>query len=253
MSAYTKATMPNWASAPLDEAGRWTIEWQMFLQAIFNRTGGAGSPIDINTLQQQDEISQDVPPQNAATMSALRGVEELWSEQRVPENMSAVYARLSDLEAIIQTGIDLGPVFQKLSDLEAAIQIGVDLGPVFQRLSDLEAAQADYRLPPTQINEQWNAPVFANAWANLAAPNNPAGYWKDSFGVVHLRGGIQSGTINTAAFTLPIGYRPNNTEVFAVTSNGAFGSVSVSSAGAVTPTVGSNVSVYLDGLTFRAA
>lgn len=224
---------PTTANFPSSRPDWMPPEWYAFFMALFSRTGGPGSPIDILTLQKQGEISQDVPPQNAATMSALRGVEELWSEQRPPENLSAVYARLSDLEAIIQTGIDLGPVFQ--------------------RLSDLEAAQADYRLPPTQINEQWNAPTLINSWVNFGAPFNPVGYWKDPNGVVHLRGMVKSGTINTTAFTLPLGYRPANSELFAVPSNSAFGRITVDAGGGVTPDIGSNASINIDGITFRAA
>jgi hypothetical protein len=96
-------------------------EWYAFFMALFSRTGGPGSPIDILTLQKQDEISQDVPPQNAATMSALRGVEELWSEQRAPENLSAILSRLADLENALQAYPDLGSIAQRLNDLESLL------------------------------------------------------------------------------------------------------------------------------------
>ena len=58
-----------------------------------------------------------------------------------------------------------------------------------------------------------NATPLTNGWvAGSSAP----GYFKDEFGIVHLRGAIKSGTTSVAAFTLPTGYRPAATVVFPV-------------------------------------
>jgi hypothetical protein len=92
--------------------------------------------------------------------------------------------------------------------------------------------------------------VFKNSWVNFGAPNESASYYKDPLGVVRLRGIVKSGTINTAMFTLPAGYRPSNTRHFAVVSNGAFGDVYVDSSGNVICSVGSNTWVSLDSVTF---
>ena len=55
--------------------------------------------------------------------------------------------------------------------------------------------------------------TLANGWvAGSSAP----GYFKDEFGIVHLRGAIKSGTTSVAAFVLPSGYRPAVTCVFPV-------------------------------------
>jgi hypothetical protein len=95
----------------------------------------------------------------------------------------------------------------------------------------------------------WTAPAYTNSWVDFGAPNltvafRLVGNW------VELRGTMKSGTINAAAFTLPAGYRPTATAQFAVPSNSLFGMVSITSAGVVTPVVGSNVSVSLDGIHF---
>lgn len=95
------------------------------------------------------------------------------------------------------------------------------------------------------------AASFTNAWANFGAPYYNAAYWLDPFNFVHLRGNIKSGTIGLAAFTLPPGYRPSATISLPVESNGAFGSVTISSGGVVTPTVGSNVRVSLDSIIYK--
>ena len=55
--------------------------------------------------------------------------------------------------------------------------------------------------------------TLTNGWvAGSSAP----GYFKDEFGIVHLRGAIKSGTTSVAAFVLPSGNRPAVTCVFPV-------------------------------------
>jgi hypothetical protein len=95
-------------------------------------------------------------------------------------------------------------------------------------------------------------PYFKNSWVNYGSPYNPAGYWLDPLGVVHLRGVLKTGTVGSAAFTLPPGVRPANTELFVCISNGAVGRVEVSASGDVTPlSPSSNVYVSLDGITYK--
>jgi hypothetical protein len=52
----------------------------------------------------------------------------------------------------------------------------------------------------------WIAPSLINSWANVAGWG--AGYLRDPFGVVHLRGRVNGGANNSVAFVLPAGYRP---------------------------------------------
>lgn len=104
------------------------------------------------------------------------------------------------------------------------------------------------------VQQAWIAPTLGNSWVNFDAVNyNPAGYFKDTLGIVHLKGIIKDGTITSAAFTLPVGYRPPKIEWHAVMSNGAFGYCTVSSDGQVIPQAGNNASFSLDGITFRGA
>lgn len=57
--------------------------------------------------------------------------------------------------------------------------------------------------------QNWTAATLVNSWANQVN-YNPAGYRKDSNGMVHLRGNMTSGAAFTVCFTLPAGYRPAN-------------------------------------------
>jgi hypothetical protein len=63
---------------------------------------------------------------------------------------------------------------------------------------------------------------------------------------------MKDGTVNSAAFTLPPGYRPEKTLLFSVLSNATIGGVSISAAGVVTPiTPSNNAYVSLDGIRFK--
>ena len=76
---------------------------------------------------------------------------------------------------------------------------------------------------------------FSNSWVNYGGGYSNAGYKKIAGDCIKLRGLIKSGTVNSAAFTLPVGYRPPASTLFAVDSNSAYGRVYVSSAGVVIP------------------
>jgi hypothetical protein len=103
------------------------------------------------------------------------------------------------------------------------------------------------------VNDPWtDISSFTNSWTNYNSSYNSAGYYKDALGVVHLRGMISSGTMGNSAFTLPSGYRPGKILLRVVASNGAFGDVYIRPDGTVSPTVGNNAYVSLDGLSFKA-
>lgn len=97
-------------------------------------------------------------------------------------------------------------------------------------------------------------PDFANAWVAYGAPYANPSFTRLADGYIQLHGVIKNGTVGSAAFTLPPGYRPTTPIPFAVVSNGVFGRVDVGSDGTVTPlTPSSNASVVLDQIRFKAA
>ncbi len=102
--------------------------------------------------------------------------------------------------------------------------------------------------------EAWNTiQTFQNSWVNYGSGYTDAQYFKDQFGVVHLRGLVKSGTIGTVpVFTLPAGYRPAKNHLIAACSNSAYGQVNVNPNGEVWAQVGSNVWFSLDTVSFRA-
>lgn len=98
--------------------------------------------------------------------------------------------------------------------------------------------------------EDWIAPTLLNSWVNYGATFPPAGYFKDNFGIVHLRGLIKDGIIGSPAFVLPEGYRSINHLHFSVPSNNAYGDCFINSNGSVTPTIGNNTWFSLTGIAF---
>jgi hypothetical protein len=109
--------------------------------------------------------------------------------------------------------------------------------------------------------EDWKDPPLANGWINYGDGYNPAEYFKDSMGIVHLRGLVKGGKPSNESppmFTLPEGYRPKyrNLHVACTYSNqvGSVrpGRVDILTNGDVIPLSGDKTWFSLDGITFRA-
>ena len=78
----------------------------------------------------------------------------------------------------------------------------------------------------------------------------PVGFYKDQFGVVHLRGYVISCSSNPTVFQLPAGFRPQGTELFpAMKSNTESDLVEIGEEGAVNLFGGVNAT--LSGIEFR--
>ena len=104
-----------------------------------------------------------------------------------------------------------------------------------------------------KTQQSWITPTLENG-ATSYNGTDPYGYFKDEFGMVHLRGTIKTLGVGTAfrMFTLPIGYRPEQDIFKSVTSNFAFGNVTISKGGLVTPTHGNQNWFCLTGISFKA-
>jgi hypothetical protein len=90
----------------------------------------------------------------------------------------------------------------------------------------------------------WTAATLTGGWVNFGGTEQNAQYRKLG-DLVQLRGAIKSGTVGTAAFNLPAGFRPPANVAFAVSSAGAFGNLAVGANGDVTPANGSTGSFNL--------
>lgn len=98
--------------------------------------------------------------------------------------------------------------------------------------------------------EDWQLATLATGWTNVGSSFATAAYYKDPFGIVHLRGLVNggSGTI----FTLPTGYRPTGFRlIFPAVASNAIARIDIALNGAVTFVAGTATSISLDGITFR--
>jgi hypothetical protein len=121
-------------------------------------------------------------------------------------------------------------------------------------LAKLEAAiqtKLGYLAAP---DSGWVAPTFTNSWVNYGAGYNDAGYYKDAFGWVTLRGLVKNGTDGASIFTLPVGCRPEATMLMPIASADHYGRLDISTAGLVVPsaTTTEPAWVCLDGVRFKA-
>lgn len=127
-----------------------------------------------------------------------------------------------------------------------------DSGNAFDGLPKLELRDISYTAP----SPVWTAPTFQNSWVNYGGGEQVAGYRIGSDGIVRLRALIKNGTLNTAAFTLPAGYRPSSPQaMIAHCSNGAdqVGKLIIATDGSVKPVTGGNTFFSLAGVAFEAA
>jgi hypothetical protein len=107
------------------------------------------------------------------------------------------------------------------------------------------------------LPDSWTAPTLGGGWSNYGSGYSTAGYYKDPFGTVHLKGVIAGGTTtNTTVYTLPAGYRPLEKLILTSTSyTGAayvFTRIDIDTGGNVIVVTGSNNFLSFDGLSFRA-
>ncbi|MEH7503295.1 pyocin knob domain-containing protein [Neobacillus drentensis] len=110
----------------------------------------------------------------------------------------------------------------------------------------------------TTDQEAWANATLVNSWTNIAGQT--AGFYKNQFGEVKLRGYITGGTktANTILFTLPAGYRPEQKKTIPVMASGG-GSIEtlidILTTGEVRLVydVSSYTNIALDNVSFRIA
>jgi len=99
-----------------------------------------------------------------------------------------------------------------------------------------------------------SAPNFIGLWVAAGGGTVAPSFYRDASGRVYLQGCTKSGTVGTAIFQLPAGYRPGGTVAFLTVSNNSgslvTAQVNVDTSGNVTPVVGNNQQIFLDGISF---
>lgn len=112
----------------------------------------------------------------------------------------------------------------------------------------VEELEQDVKNIVTQ--EAWITPTLLNGW--LTSDGYTIGYYKDTLGIVRIKGKVKSGQVPSVIFSLPVGYRPKQNTYFAGIANDAFSFIYVASSGSVIVQTGGNFYVDLSTISFRA-
>jgi hypothetical protein len=150
--------------------------------------------------------------------------------------------------------VALQPITSNVADIASlAKQCMNNFNTISQQLSSFSNDKAD------KAQEGWHNVLggvgFENSWVDFDATTFfPAGYFKDTLGIVHLRGLVKSGTVNQPMFHLPADYRPNTLILLfpvSVSNSTSAGRLFIYADGTVkSDTAGSATSCTLSGITF---
>jgi hypothetical protein len=106
-------------------------------------------------------------------------------------------------------------------------------------------------------DNEWIAPALTASWVNSGGALDVAGYTRDMYARVYLKGSIKNGTVvaGDIIMTLPAGYRPSGDCTFAVPCSAAIGQIKIIAAsGQVQVLSGvNNTYLSLEGINFMAA
>ena len=100
--------------------------------------------------------------------------------------------------------------------------------------------------------EPWHLAELNAPWVDYVAGQNPAAFFKDTLGMVHLRGFVKGGPARSTVFVLPEGYRPQaRTWLSTATYPGVAGRIDVLPDGRVVAQDANPPWLAMDGLSFR--
>ena len=128
-----------------------------------------------------------------------------------------------------------------------------------QRQIDHANRSAELDSKANKQQEDWIEPMLINGWVATDSRPYPIGFYKDEFGIVRLRGRIQSGTSSTA-LQLPVGYRPSSlvsSFPISISNTNSIVNVLVTSNGNVnisnTSAIPTGQGIFLDSVSFRVS
>lgn len=157
---------------------------------------------------------------------------------------TAVLARTTGEGAVLRQGVvtQASPLLVRVGAATTAVPataLGAYVSVVGDVVSLLEQNGDRLVLGPEGATA-WQTPTLANSWVNYGGTEQAARYRRVS-DRVEIEGLVKSGTLGAAVFTLPTGYRPALAMQFATATNGAFGLLTITSAGLVVVQSSSNV------------
>lgn len=102
------------------------------------------------------------------------------------------------------------------------------------------------------LDSGWISVTFENSWVDYGSGFEPCAYRKIG-DEVFLKGLMKSGTVGASAFTLPPGYRPAASNIFAIQATEVGKRIDIGVTGAVIIAAGAtNSYVSISGISFPA-
>lgn len=183
-------------------------------------------------------------------------------EQDIEYLQDDLVADISVLQSQVNAAVDsvadkvtqsqLDAVNAQLTDKALKTEVGLLSGLLTTaKTSIVNAINELFNSKANKTQEAWITPTLTNGWVPFSDTLSTAGYFKDTIGIVHLRGIIKNGTGALIGF-LPVGYRPSKTVYIVTVSNGLFGYLTISTGGAITAMAYSSAWISLENIAFKA-
>lgn len=218
-----------------------------------NGTPG-GVPVAPNGTAIQSAVGAGNPYIILADVRVNAGVTSI-----VTANITDRRTQLNIADNLIQTQSlrDSSVTTAKLADASVSTAKIIDANVTTAKIADSNVTTAkignnQVTAAKIEVQQTWIAPTLLNGWANFGSGFYTAGYYKDSLGIVHLRGLVKSGSLNTAIYNLPAGYRPSATFYTCSNANGAFAELQITATGDIKQGVGSTAAFSMDNISFKA-
>lgn len=103
---------------------------------------------------------------------------------------------------------DIGDVFRTINKFSTDTSGALSQQVLLSSLGAQKVQLQSVSIPPL-----WTAPTLATGVTDLGGADQVSGYYKDDYGIVHIRGTVVRATVGTI-FTLPTGFRPALNRIF---------------------------------------
>lgn len=204
-----------------------------------------------------NENSRVTAEQERVNAESLRATAESSRELAESLRVDAEILRQTNTQTAItnaeEATLNANTAAQNANDARLAIQDDLALKA---NQTDLAQLEGEVSQKANKTQEAWITPTLLNGWVDFSPSYSPVSFYKDSMGVVHLRGTVKSGA-SGIIFNLPEGYRPSKFEFFLTgtaiqngTQNGA--ALYIGGNGNVFTYHATAPCIFLSGITFRA-
>ena len=266
INIYGKVNAETRLNVPAIYGERWVLRLRYYAEAGFTGTVRVGVELRNKNKGAISNLYYEIPSPTT----------EIWTTAEVSGNLDAVncayFQPKISLESTsvgtlrfdyvdIHRGTDShgnevhATPYLAVADIDDTPVDGETSAPISSNWASDHVAAADphtvYVLEATQA---YQTPTLQNSWVNYGGAEATVQYYKDQIGIVHIKGTVKDGTytVGTEIFTIPTGYRPAETHLFAQNNSGSFGCVAVAANGVVYVSSASSNTYLSLNCAFRA-